>query len=112
MATRDATDLNMDELFRQMELDETEDAPLITPVNFAKIRPITPQQIYYLIRTHKVTVRICACGRKCVVKEEVDAYFRALRGEQAWPYGEPDREIDDEEPSDADLDAEDMEDPA
>jgi hypothetical protein len=83
----DATDLNTDQLFRQMQLDELADATLITPVDFAHIRPITPQLVYYAIRTKKVTTQRCACGRSCINKDEADDYYRSKKGSVAWPFG-------------------------
>jgi len=79
--------MNTDELLARMEQDDLEEAPLITPIEFAKIRPIAPQSIYYAIRTHKLATRTCTCGRKCIVKNEADDHFRKLRGPEAWPYG-------------------------
>jgi hypothetical protein len=78
---------NMDELLAQMEADETADAPLISPVNYAKVRPITPQLVYYAIRTKKLNVYICNCGGRRISMEEADDYFRAKRGSVAWPWG-------------------------
>lgn len=79
--------MTMDQVIAQMELDEIEDAPLITPVNYAKVRPITPQLVYYAIRTHKINTQVCNCGRKCILKDEADDYFRKRRGAEAWPWG-------------------------
>jgi hypothetical protein len=74
----DARGLNTDELLRLMELDEAEDAPLITPVDYAKIRPFSPQQVYYHLRKGHFKKYICPCGRTTIVKEEADAYFRSV----------------------------------
>jgi len=94
----DATGLNTDELEERMKLDELEDSPLISPVKFAKIRPITPQLVYYAIRTRKLQIYICNCGERRISMEEADDYFREKRGEQAWPWGK-DRDRQDEEAS-------------
>jgi hypothetical protein len=80
-------DLNIDELLEQMALDELSDAPLMSPVDYAKVRPISPQLVYYRIRTGKLRVVLCNCGRKCIDRKEADDFFRELRGEVAWPYG-------------------------
>jgi hypothetical protein len=67
---------NLDELVRQMQLDEVEDAEYVTPVNYAKIRPkLTPQLVYYRIRTGKLVPYQCACGRKVIKIEEADKVF-------------------------------------
>jgi hypothetical protein len=75
---RDATDLNIDELLRLMELDEKEDAPLITPVDYAKMRPLSPQIVYYHLRQGHIQERRCPCGRKTMILEEADAYFESI----------------------------------
>jgi hypothetical protein len=67
--------LNMDELIAQMERDEAEDAKLITPVDYAKIRPFSPQQIYYHIRRGHIKSLRCACGRNVIEKAAADEYF-------------------------------------
>jgi len=78
---------NFDELEAQIREDELNDAELITPVNYAKIRPISSPQIYAKIRNNKLQKVICPCGRTCINLREADEYFRKLRGELNWPYG-------------------------
>ncbi len=74
---------NLDDVIKQMQLDEVEDAPLITPVNYAKIRPrITPQSVYYRIRTGKLPVHRCNCGRTCIDVKEADEIFGFTDTEQ------------------------------
>lgn len=73
-----------------MQADELADAPLITPVNYSKIRPISSQLVYYAIRTGKIDIEICNCGRKCIDRTKADKYYRDKRGREAWPYGEDD----------------------
>jgi hypothetical protein len=75
---------NFDELLERMELDEKQDAPLITPVNYAKLRPsLTPQSVYYRIRTGKLKTYLCPCGRKCIKLEEADKLFFKPKDEDA-----------------------------
>jgi hypothetical protein len=92
----DATALNTDELLEQMKLDELADAPLISPVNYAKKRPISPQLVYYAIRTRKLNVYICNCGGRRINMEEADEYFRERKGPNAWPWGRKPEDEDDE----------------
>lgn len=74
-------DDNMDEVARQMELDELSDARLLTPRDFAKLYGCEPQLVYYYIRRGKIEIERCDCGRKCVVV--VDATkFMDERGKQ------------------------------
>lgn len=79
--------LNTDALLQRMELDEITDAPLISPVNYAKIRPIKPQLVYYAIRNGKLKTHHCNCGKRCISREEADAFYRERRGEKEWPWG-------------------------
>ena len=70
--------MNIDELIAQMEADENEDAPYITPVNYGKLRGIAPQLVYYHIRAGHITYKHCDCGRRVIDKEEADEYFRSI----------------------------------
>jgi hypothetical protein len=86
----EATTLNTDELIALMQHEEAEDQQLITPVDYSHIRPITSQLVYYAIRTGKLQIVICPCGRRCLDKDAADTYYRSVRGEVAWPWGKPD----------------------
>ena len=88
MSEEDLTGLNTDQLIEQMKLDELSEATLMTPVDYSKIRPIEPQLVYYRIRSHKLKVHICSCGRKCIDVEEADAFFRSVYGPTKWPFGD------------------------
>ena len=88
--------MNIDEVMKRMELDETEDAPLMTPINYAKVRPIEPQSVYYALRTGKLKTERCNCGRKCINKDAADDYYRKKRGPEAWPWGK-ERDVDDQD---------------
>lgn len=68
-------ELNMDELARQIELDELGDARLLTPRDFAKLIGVAPQLVYYYIRTNKLEVERCDCGRKCVIVADAKTFF-------------------------------------
>jgi len=70
--------MNTDELIAQMEKDETEDARLITPIDYGRLRGIAPQLIYYYIRAGHIKSQKCECGRKVMVKEEADGYLRSV----------------------------------
>jgi hypothetical protein len=70
--------MNIDEFESQVRKDELEDQPLITPVEYGRLRGIAPQLVYYYIRNKKLATQICPCGRRCVVKEEADEHFRRI----------------------------------
>lgn len=58
--------MNLDELQKQIELDEIADGEYATPIQFAKTKGIAPQRIYYLIRSGKLASERCKCGRLVV----------------------------------------------
>lgn len=66
---------NIDDVARQMELDELGDARLLTPRDFAKLIGVAPQLVYYYVRTGKLEIEVCDCGRKCVVVEQAVKFF-------------------------------------
>lgn len=68
----------IDEFIARMQADETEDQPLITPVDYGRLRGIRPQLIYYYIRTHKITSMHCQCGRRVIEREEADEFLRSI----------------------------------
>jgi hypothetical protein len=68
--------LNTDQLIDLMQLDELADAPLITPVNYAKLyADMTPQKVYYHLRRGHLKQVVCPCGRTCVKKDAADKLF-------------------------------------
>lgn len=73
---------NLDDVIRKMRQDEIEDAPLITPVNYAKLRGMQPQLVYYRIRTGKLKTKTCNCGRKCIDIKEADVAFGLIDKEE------------------------------
>jgi hypothetical protein len=70
--------VNIDEFEQQVRKDELEDQPLITPVEYGRLRGIAPQLVYYYIRNKKLATQICPCGRRCLNKEETDEHFRRI----------------------------------
>lgn len=66
---------NLDDLFRQMKLDELEDATLLTPVAYARSRGIYPQRVYQALRNRKLETTYCPCGRKCIDPKAADEVF-------------------------------------
>jgi hypothetical protein len=69
--------MNIDEFEAQLRRDETADQPLITPVEYGRLRGIAPQLVYYYIRNKKIDTQICPCGRRCIDKEAADEHFRS-----------------------------------
>ena len=69
--------MNTDELLEQMRLDDMSDQEFMTPVQYSKIRPIRPQQIYAWIRNETLSWKRCDCGRKVIRVEEADELLRS-----------------------------------
>ena len=67
---------NMDELIRQMEQDELEDATKLSPREYGKLRGIQPQLVYYHIREGHIKKETCICGRTVVDIDACDQYFK------------------------------------
>jgi len=70
--------MNIDEFEAQLRADEAADQPLITPVEYGRLRGIAPQLVYYYIRNKKIETKICPCGRRCIEKEAADEHFRSI----------------------------------
>lgn len=68
-------DDNIDDVIERMKMDELDDAPLLSPREFAKLIGVAPQLVYYYIRTKKIDVEICNCGRKTVNVEKARLFF-------------------------------------
>jgi hypothetical protein len=78
----ETNDLNTDEVQALIELDELSDARLLTPRDFAKLYGCAPQLVYYYIRTKKLDIIVCDCGRKCV-EVEAARKFMDNRGKES-----------------------------
>lgn len=72
---------NTDDLIEQMKRDEAEGATKMSPIDWGKSRGVTPQLVYYWIRSKKITAEHCACGRRVIDVAEADAYLKS-RGEK------------------------------
>lgn len=73
---------NFDDLERQMQKDELEDASKLTPIEYGRLRGIKPQLIYYHLRTHNnpeegkyIQLERCLCGKKVIDVKRADEYF-------------------------------------
>jgi len=95
--------MGIDDFIRQAEEDELADATKLPPIQYAKLRGIYPQKVYAAIRARKLEERNCDCGRKIVVVEEADEYFKLGRFRQT------DLSEAEEEAPGRDLDADEQE---
>lgn len=83
--------MSLDDLFRQIEEDEANDAlelatenpesVFLTPIAYAKARGIAPQRVYGAFRNKKLTKQKCPCGRTVVDVAACDVYFKFTKEE-------------------------------
>ena len=67
---------NHDDIIRQMQQDELLDASKLTPREYARLRGMSPQLVYYHIRNHdELELENCICGRKVLDVKLADEYF-------------------------------------
>ena len=69
--------MNIDEVLKDMEAFENEGAEFMTPVQYAKVRPVQAPQVYGWIKTGKISSHRCLCGRKIISVQEVDDFLRS-----------------------------------
>lgn len=65
-----------DDLIRQMQADELEGATKLSPRDYGKLRGIAPQLVYYHLREGHLKWSHCECGRKVIIIDEADQYFK------------------------------------
>lgn len=65
----------IDDVIRQMQIDEAEGATKLSPIEYARLRGIAPQKVYRALRLGKLVWDRCECGRRVVVVSDVDEYF-------------------------------------
>jgi predicted site-specific integrase-resolvase len=59
--------------------EQAEEVGFLTPREYAKIRGIAPQMVYYHIRNKRIEVEHCRCGRKIINVEEADKVFESRK---------------------------------
>jgi hypothetical protein len=70
----------IDDVIKQMELDEWDGATKLPPIQYARLRGIYPQKVYGAIRNGKLERTRCECGRPCVEVDAADEYFGFKKG--------------------------------
>jgi hypothetical protein len=73
-------ELSMDELLEVMEKGDLEDLAEqthLTPIEYAKLRGMTPQVVYYHIRRGTIKDERCKCGRRVVEVRSADEALQA-----------------------------------
>jgi hypothetical protein len=67
---------NMDELMKQMELDDLDGVTKLSPRDYGKLRGISPQLVYYHIREGRIDKERCECGRSVIDVDKADQHFK------------------------------------
>ena len=70
--------MNLDELRQQMEEDDLADQAEIGKLSvreYAKLKGMAPQLVYYYIRNGHIKQETCVCGRKVIDVAGADAFF-------------------------------------
>lgn len=70
-------------LYADMELfdikDQAEVVGYLTPIEYAKLRNMSSQLVYYYIRNKTIEVEPCRCGRSVVSVSQADAALQAKK---------------------------------
>jgi hypothetical protein len=77
----DEPDFEMDDLAEQAD-----EVGKLSPREYAKLRGLTPQLVYYYLRTGKIVEERCICGRKVIdvkLADEAMRNSRAVRDERS-----------------------------
>ena len=71
--------MDEDEFERLELLDQAETIGKLTPREYARLRFMQPQLVYYHLRNNHIQLELCVCGRKVIDVSLVDKYFEELR---------------------------------
>lgn len=78
--------MSIDEAIEKMQRDELEDIATeqekMTPRDYATLRGIAPQRIYYYLRHGRITKETCPCGRRVVDIKACDIIFGFSEAEE------------------------------
>jgi hypothetical protein len=79
--------LTTDEILAAMERDEAEGAAKLSPREYALLRGMKPQLVYYYIRKRKLTLEQCICGRNVIDVALADQFFKLSKETDDAPDG-------------------------
>lgn len=78
--------------------DQAETVGYLTPREYAKLRDMQPQLVYYYIRTKVIEVELCKCGRKVISVRAADEALQKKKttrgGDLAGVLGARDRAVE------------------
>lgn len=72
-------ELNTDDLLDAIDRFENEGAEKLSPREYAQLRGLSPQLVYYYIRKNSIPVEHCICGRKVIDVALTDKFFEAIK---------------------------------
>lgn len=67
---------NADDVIRDMMAFDNEGSEFMTPVQYAKIRPVYAPQVYGWMKNGTLPWKYCDCGRKVINVEQADELLR------------------------------------
>jgi hypothetical protein len=66
--------------FELMEIaDQAEEVGKLTPREYAKLRGMQPQLVYYHLRQGNLKIENCLCGRKVIDVKATDDFFNTRK---------------------------------
>jgi hypothetical protein len=69
--------------------EQAEEVGKLSPREYAKLRKITPQLVYYYLRTGKIKEERCICGRKVIDVATADSYLASQQEARRVRSGQP-----------------------
>jgi hypothetical protein len=74
---------NTDDLIRQIEQDELDDASKLSVREYALARGMQPQLVHYYIGRGRLKVERCICGRKVLDVKTADEFFATKKDQRS-----------------------------
>lgn len=71
-----------EELDRLELQDQADEVGKLTPREYARLRGMAPQLVYYHIRQDHIELETCICGRKVIDVASVDSFFGELHAKK------------------------------
>jgi hypothetical protein len=74
---------NTDDLIRQMQEDELNDADKLSVREYARARGMQPQLVHYYIGRGRLQIEKCICGRKVLDVKLADEFFATKKDQRS-----------------------------
>ena len=69
--------MNADDIIKDMMAFDNEGSEWMSPVQYAKIRPVHAPQVYGWMKNGTLEWKYCDCGRRVINVEEADELLRS-----------------------------------